>query len=58
MYYRAWRQEYLIMAQTRVRPHYLVEIHDAVLARNQLQLFKGLWLVGTIEKQEGGTLPV
>jgi sugar-specific transcriptional regulator TrmB len=35
--------EYLIMAQTRVRPHYLVEIHDAVLARNQLQLFKGLW---------------
>lgn len=35
--------EYLIMAQTRVRPHYLVEIHDAVLARNQLALFQGLW---------------
>jgi sugar-specific transcriptional regulator TrmB len=35
--------EYLIMAQTRVRPHYLVEIHDSVLARNQRELFKGLW---------------
>ncbi len=35
--------EYLIMVQTRVRPHYLVEIHDAVLARNQRELFKGLW---------------
>jgi sugar-specific transcriptional regulator TrmB len=35
--------EYLIMVQTRVRPHYLVEIHDAVLARNQRELFKALW---------------
>lgn len=35
--------EYLIMVQTNVRPHYLVEIHDAVLARNQRELFKGLW---------------
>ena len=35
--------EYLIMTQTRVRPHYLVEIHDAVLARNQRELFRGLW---------------
>lgn len=35
--------EYLLMAQTRVRPHYLVEIHDPVLARNQRELFKGLW---------------
>lgn len=35
--------DYLIMAQTRTRPHYLVEIHDPVLARNQLELFKGLW---------------
>ncbi len=35
--------DYLIMAQTRVRPHYLVEIHDAVLARNQRELFRGLW---------------
>ncbi len=35
--------EYLIMAQTRMRPHYLVEIHDPVLARNQSELFKGLW---------------
>lgn len=35
--------EYLIMAQTRIRPHYLVEIHDEVLARNQLALFQGLW---------------
>ena len=35
--------DYVIMAQTRVRPHYLVEINDAVLARNQRQLFKNLW---------------
>lgn len=35
--------DYLIMVQTRVRPHYLVEIHDAVLARNQRELFKALW---------------
>ena len=41
--------EYLIMAQTRVRPHYLVEIHDAVLARNQLALFQGLWALAPAE---------
>jgi hypothetical protein len=35
--------DYLIMAQTRVRPHYLVEINDELLARNQRELFKGLW---------------
>jgi predicted transcriptional regulator len=35
--------DYLLMAQTRERPHYLVEIHDTVLARNQRALFKGLW---------------
>lgn len=35
--------EYLVMVQTRVRPHYLVEIHDAVLTRNQRELFKALW---------------
>lgn len=35
--------DYLIMAQTRVRPHYLVEINDGLLARNQRELFKGLW---------------
>lgn len=35
--------DYILMAQTRARPHYLVEIYDAVLARNQRQLFKNLW---------------
>lgn len=35
--------DYLVMLQTRHRPHYLVEIHDTVLARNQRELFKGLW---------------
>lgn len=35
--------EYLIMAQTQVRPHYLVEIHDPILAHNQQALFRGLW---------------
>ena len=35
--------DYVLMAQTRVRPHYLVEINDPVLARNQRNLFKGIW---------------
>lgn len=35
--------DYVMMAQTRARPHYLVEINDPVLARNQRQLFKNLW---------------
>ncbi len=35
--------DYLIMVVTRTRPHYLVEINDAVLAANQRELFKGLW---------------
>jgi predicted transcriptional regulator len=38
--------DYVLMAQSRERPHYLVEIHDAVFARNQRQLFKNLWGVG------------
>ena len=40
--------EYLVMVQTRVRPHYLVEIHDAVLARNQRELFKALWQLAPV----------
>ena len=35
--------DYILMAQTKSHPHYLVEIHDAVLARNQRELFKALW---------------
>ncbi len=35
--------DYVIMGQTRVRPHYLVEINDPVFARSQRQLFKNLW---------------
>jgi sugar-specific transcriptional regulator TrmB len=38
--------DYIIMAQTRVKPHYLVEIHDPVLARNQTELFKKIWESG------------
>jgi predicted transcriptional regulator len=34
---------YILMVQTRIRPHYLVEIYDEVLSRNQRALFKGLW---------------
>lgn len=37
--------DYIFMVQTRVRPHYLVEIYDVVLARNQRELFKGLWMM-------------
>jgi len=35
--------DYVLMTQSRERPHYMVEIHDAVFARNQRQLFKNLW---------------
>ena len=35
--------DYIIMVQSREHPHYLVEICDPVLARNQRQLFKNLW---------------
>jgi predicted transcriptional regulator len=35
--------DYIIMVQTQVKPHYLVEICDAVLARNQRELFRALW---------------
>ncbi|HEY4515221.1 MAG TPA: helix-turn-helix domain-containing protein [Candidatus Paceibacterota bacterium] len=38
--------DFVIMAQTRVRPHYLVEINDPVLARNQRNLFAGIWEAG------------
>lgn len=35
--------DYVIMGQTRNRPHYLVEIHDPLLARNQRELFRVFW---------------
>ncbi len=35
--------DYVIMGQTRNHPHYLVEIHDHVWARNQREMFKTLW---------------
>lgn len=35
--------DYVIMIMTHKRPHYLVEIHDAVLAQNNRQLFKAIW---------------
>ncbi|MFZ1626779.1 MAG: helix-turn-helix domain-containing protein [Candidatus Moraniibacteriota bacterium] len=42
--------EYLVMVQTRVRPYYLVEIHDVVMARNQQALFQGLWMLAPEKK--------
>jgi predicted transcriptional regulator len=35
--------DYSIMIMTRQRPHYLVEMHDAVYADNMRKLFKNLW---------------
>ncbi len=35
--------DHLIMIVTNKRPHYLVEIHDKVLAHNMRELFKGIW---------------
>jgi sugar-specific transcriptional regulator TrmB len=35
--------DYLILVQTRTRPHYLVEIYDQLLASNMREFFKGIW---------------
>ncbi|HEX7724798.1 MAG TPA: helix-turn-helix domain-containing protein [Candidatus Paceibacterota bacterium] len=35
--------DYVLLFMTRQRPHYLVEIHDAVYAENLRQIFKNLW---------------
>lgn len=35
--------DFVAMIVTDRRPHYLVEIHDAVLAHNLREVFKGIW---------------
>lgn len=35
--------DFVIMAVTKTHPHYLIEIHDAMMAQNLRQLFKGIW---------------
>ncbi len=35
--------EYIVMIITNERPHYAIEIHNAELAKNQLELFRVLW---------------
>ena len=35
--------EYIIMVKSREKPHYLIEINDAVLARNMKEPFRGIW---------------
>lgn len=35
--------DYLVMISTKQHPHYLVEIHDALLAHNLREVFKQLW---------------
>ena len=35
--------DYLILVQTRQRPHYLVEIYDSLLAENMRKFFSGVW---------------
>lgn len=35
--------DYLVMIVSNQRPHYLVEIHDKVLARNQRAVFEQMW---------------
>lgn len=34
---------YMVMVVTNQHPHYLIEIHDAMMAQNLRQLFKGIW---------------
>lgn len=35
--------DYIIMIATDQKPHYLVQIHDEVLANNMKELFKSIW---------------
>ncbi len=35
--------DYIVMLVTNQRPNYLVEIHDAVMAQNFREMFKGIW---------------
>ncbi|MCL5435783.1 MAG: helix-turn-helix domain-containing protein [Patescibacteria group bacterium] len=35
--------DYVVMISTSQRPRYLVEIHDAVLAHDMREVFKGIW---------------
>jgi len=35
--------DFVVMIVTNQRPHYLVEIHDAALAHNMREVFKGIW---------------
>ena len=35
--------DYILMIITSKRPHYLIEIHDSVMAHNMRQMFKNLW---------------
>ncbi len=35
--------DYILMIMTRQRPHYLIEIHDSVMAENLRVVFKKLW---------------
>jgi len=37
--------DYVILVMTKQRPHYIVEIHDAVYAENMRQVFRNLWNV-------------
>ncbi|MBU1118368.1 Rrf2 family transcriptional regulator [Patescibacteria group bacterium] len=35
--------DYIIMIITKQHPHYLIEIHDTIMAHNMRELFKGIW---------------
>ncbi|MEJ0001684.1 MAG: helix-turn-helix domain-containing protein [bacterium] len=35
--------DYVLFCVTNQHPHYLVEIHDAVMAENLREMFKGMW---------------
>ncbi len=35
--------DYIIMVSSQEKPHYMIEIHDAVMAESLRQIFKGIW---------------
>lgn len=35
--------DYILMIMTREHPHYLIEIHDRVMANNLREMFKAIW---------------
>ena len=46
--------DYVVMIVTNQKPHYLVEIHDKILAHDMREVFKGIWNTQIEPTKKGG----